>query len=703
MDIGVEDPVGWRFICVTLALAVGLGALTSSGCGGSTSQTDSLLIVPDDVSFLVRSRAGLPVGGATVYLIPASAVDTRPISAADVRDGTAEDRDEPLEDAVRLRGGTFLQAVTGADGRARITGMPAGRYFWLAVPGPGDVEHLPGGTSGRYARDHYVFAGTQVDLFLSSRPGDGATYLGSSTCLTCHAEQAVTARHAHKLALAQPGSFTAQQDASLYPQFADGWGGFVPAVAPEGGTAVHFADFDAGRGQDVFLASQADPSPGATVALRAWLWRDLGDGKAKITLRNVANPADPRNGAPGFTLEVPLTYGGAISKQAYLVRVPGRQGLYPLFQYHLAGIEGRFDATRRRYRDLDVSAFWDPALQLLKDPPLDATFEARCAACHFTGYEAFAGPGGERLARAVADPAGVLDIDGNAQRDELNVGCESCHGPGSEHATWAANAASAPYAGRYIVSPEDLSPSRQLLLCGRCHDRVVGAGTVPGEAPLDALDRMPAAGISRAAFLAQHVTVKGPAAQDLWSDGIHARTEHHQAADFLRSPKYRNDRILVTCQDCHATHGEATALHHLLFDHTDPASLLCFRCHNLDHLGHMQATTGSMHAGVGTVCSRCHMPSTARGGAGIPGFQFAPLTGTAADAGRIYYRNDRASHLFAPLPRTTHPDVTGVVPIDAMPIPYTDGCGTNCHDPSGLPVAPSVLLEALSVGAPPAR
>lgn len=686
-----------------MVLALGLGVVTAGGCGGGTNQTDSLFIVPTEVSFLVRNRAGLPVPGATVYLVPASAIDTRPISAEDVRDGGAEDRDEPLEDAVRLQGAAFLRGTTGADGRVLITGLSAGRYFWLAVPDAGDLEHLPGGTGGRFARDHQVFAGTQVDLVLSSRPSDSAHYLGSSTCLACHAEQAMTARHAHKVGLAQPGTFTSQQDPSLYPQITAGWGAFVQAATPEGGTAVHFADFDAGRGQDAFLASRADPSPGAAVALRAWLWRDLADGKAKITLRNVANPADPRNGPPGFTLEVPLTYGGAISKQAYLVRVPGRQGLYPLFQYHLAGVEGRHDATRRAYRDLDVSAFWDPATQTLKDPPLDGTFEARCAGCHFTGHEAFTGPGGERLARAVADPAGVLDVDGNGQRDEVNIGCESCHGPGSEHATWAANAANAASGARFIVSPEDLSPSRQLLLCGRCHDRVVGAGTVPGEAPLDALDRMPLPGLSRAAFLAQHVTVKGPSTQDLWSDGTYARTEHHQAADFLRSSKYRNDRILVTCQDCHATHGEATAQHQLLFDHTSPTGLLCFRCHNLDHLGHMQATTGSLHAGVGTHCYRCHMPSTAQGGAGTPGFQLGPLTGTALDADRLYYRNDRSSHAFAPLPRTTHPDVAGQVPMQAMPIPYTDGCGTGCHDPSGLPLAPSVLLETLRVGLPAAR
>jgi cytochrome c553 len=400
---------------------------------------------------------------------------------------------------------------------------------------------------------------------------------------------------------------------------------------------------------------------------------------------------------------VPLTYGGAISKQAFLVRVPGRQGLYPLFQYHLAGKDARYDLTRRDYRDFDVSAFWDAGAQLLRDPAPDTTFEARCAGCHFTGYEAFAGSGGERLARAVSDPAGAFDIDGDSQPDEINIGCESCHGPGSQHVSWAANPANAPHAARYIVAPEHLSPSRQLMICSRCHDQVVGAGTVPSEAPLDAQDKMPVAGISRAAFLASHVTVKGPAPTNLWSQGNYSRTEHHQAADFLRSPKYRNDRILVTCQDCHSNHGEARALHQLLHDHTDPASLLCFRCHNLDHLDHMQTTTGSTHAGIGTVCARCHMPATARGGAGTPGIQFGPLTGTVADDDLIYYRGDRTSHLFGALPRRAHPDVAGEQPTRAMPIPFTDGCGQGCHDATPLPFSARTLVKPLEIGPPDAR
>ena len=59
-----------------------------------------------------------------------------------------------------------------------------------------------------------------------------------------------------------------------------------------------------------------------------------------------------------------------------------------------------------------------------------------------------------------------------------------------------------------------------------------------------------------------------------------------------------------------------------------------------------------------------------------------PPTGTDADATTAYYENDISSHVFD-VPRKNNVGVAGVSPIKAMPIPYTQQCGT-CHDPSQL-------------------
>ncbi len=223
------------------------------------------------------------------------------------------------------------------------------------------------------------------------------------------------------------------------------------------------------------------------------------------------------------------------------------------------------------------------------------------------------------------------------------------------------------------------------MLCARCHDRFVGNGPVASEAPLDSAGKMALPGIGRHDFLAAFVTQKGPAASDLWSDDLFSVHEHQQASDLLKSTKHRNDRILVTCGDCHRSHGFATFEHQLNHDKTDATGPLCFRCHNLDHFQHMIQNTGTVHAGANTYCTRCHMANTAQAGAGVFGILLQPPSGTPAEDDTIYYQNDRSSHLFLAVPRKTRPDVSGQKPVDAMPIPYTDQCGTNCHDPSLLP------------------
>src|SRR6185503_1773208 len=63
------------------------------------------------------SPSGHPVAGATVHLVPTSAIDvTTPITASAVYAPPfpAEAVDEPLEDTIRLKGASFPRATTDA-------------------------------------------------------------------------------------------------------------------------------------------------------------------------------------------------------------------------------------------------------------------------------------------------------------------------------------------------------------------------------------------------------------------------------------------------------------------------------------------------------------------------------------------------------------------------------------------------------------
>jgi hypothetical protein len=79
------------------------------------------------------------------------------------------------------------------------------------------------------------------------------------------------------------------------------------------------------------------------------------------------------------------------------------------------------------------------------------TWEGQCATCHVTGYK-------------------VVEVD-EASRAvkkwdyaEKNVGCQSCHGPGSKHV--------ASQEARDIFNPKNASLTESSKVCGYCHIRV---------------------------------------------------------------------------------------------------------------------------------------------------------------------------------------------------------------------------------------
>jgi len=659
---------------------VPLALLTSCGGGSSGGGAFNLVTVS------VVNHYGAGIVGATVYLVPATDVDQTPFDAQDVLDGVSEAYDEPLEDAIRLNGAGYLQAVTGANGKALITGLVEGKYFFFAMPAATDTEHLPGGSLSRVSQDWTEFRGTTVEVTLTGSPSATADYVGTSTCLVCHASYASEAKHAHKLGFAVPGQLAALQDISRYPEYTDNWDAFTPAANYMGGTEVWYSDFDPTRGFDKFKTSMTDPTGlGETVYVKAYLWQDTTDNnKYKLTLENIINPF-PADAMSPWTVEVKLTYGGAVYKQRNLVAITGRKGLYPLLQYQTDGDDSRYDRTRKVFRDYHLDWYWDKTNQLLQLPANTKNFDGNCTGCHATGFERYQDPGTlEYLTHAVDDAAGAFDIDGDGSLDEINVGCEVCHGPGSDHQIWAADPVNAGMQARYIVEPELLSASRESLICGRCHDRVSGQGPVINDEPLNAAGLMPLPGIGREAYLASYVTRNGPKTSSMWGDEIHSKSHHQQYSDLIKSPMHRNDRILTTCTNCHEIHGNAPFEHHLKSDPNDPESMLCASCHAMDLSAHMIKETGATHAGNQTSCTDCHMTKAAKTGAGGYEALLGAPTGTASDPSITYFTNDITSHLFLSIPKKDHVNVAGVVPGSAMPIPYTNACGTGCHTVSGL-------------------
>jgi hypothetical protein len=174
---------------------------------------------------------------------------------------------------------------------------------------------------------------------------------------------------------------------------------------------------------------------------------------------------------------------------------------------------------------------------------------------------------------------------------------------------------------------------------------------------------------------------------NIWPDDVHSNKPHQQYSDFLKSKMYRNDRILVTCSDCHDMHGNTPYPRWLIHDPSNAASPLCQRCHPVNVLTHMETKLNAKMKGAITRCVDCHMPGTANTGGIAGGFgrmiKTPPYASAQEEEANAYWESPLKSHVFD-VPLKTNVAVAGVPPGRAMPIPYTSSCGT-CHMVNELP------------------
>jgi hypothetical protein len=285
-------------------------------------------------------------------------------------------------------------------------------------------------------------------------------------------------------------------------------------------------------------------------------------------------------------------------------------GVKPLQQYLIAFADGRMQA---------LSICWDtrpkeeggqrwfhlyPDERITHEDILHWTgpyqnWNDMCAECHSTNVK--------KNYRADTDRF-------DTQWSEIDVSCEACHGPGSEHVAWAETAAGkgkgAKGPGRPGATPAATSTGGNGLLvtfkepaewvldqrtgiavrsrprrshveietCARCHARrsVIGDDYVHGRPLLDT---------HRPALLAPPV---------FEVDG-QIKEEVYEYQSFLQSRMYAAG---VTCSDCHEPHRLTIS--------ADNA--VCARCHlpaRFDTRAHHFHAPGS----AGAQCAACHMPA----------------------------------------------------------------------------------------------
>ena len=262
-------------------------------------------------------------------------------------------------------------------------------------------------------------------------------------------------------------------------------------------------------------------------------------------------------------------------------------GVEPLQQYLLELPGGRLQA---------FGVAWDTGAQrwlhlqpedgIHHDDPLHWTsreynWNTMCADCHSTGVR----KGYDAQAKAYA-----------TEFAEISVGCEACHGPGSEHVAWASahtgehgaeDGWRKPPTGRGIMGLE--SQVEQLNSCAPCHSRrtQLADGFTPDQPLLD--------------YYLPALLEPG-----LYEADGQILDEVYVYGSFLQSRMH--DRG-VTCTDCHEAHAADLAAQ---------GNQLCTRCHN--QAGHPDFPTlppaaydtpgHHLHAAdsAGSQCVSCHMP-----------------------------------------------------------------------------------------------
>jgi predicted CXXCH cytochrome family protein len=181
------------------------------------------------------------------------------------------------------------------------------------------------------------------------------------------------------------------------------------------------------------------------------------------------------------------------------------------------------------------------------------------------------------------------------QVSEWNVGCERCHGPGSEHVAHASQ--------DNILNPAKMNYVAANDICVQCHSQGRPL-TNPIEGKYYDWPVGYRVGLKLADFWQLEEYKLGETTFTHFPDGT-AHKNRMQGNDFVQSVMYRRG---ITCSNCHDVHGTENYA-----QLREPADKLCLDCHgpmslNGPHTATLIEHTHHKADSPGSHCVACHMP-----------------------------------------------------------------------------------------------
>lgn len=232
----------------------------------------------------------------------------------------------------------------------------------------------------------------------------------------------------------------------------------------------------------------------------------------------------------------------------------------------------QWDVTHRQWRPYQVAPnadWWVPHYPATNDGRPTGPL---CDGCHSVNYDI--------RTKAVT---------------EWNVGCEKCHGPGSQHVTQPT--------ATNIVNPSRLDFVRANDTCIQCHSQGQPlANPIQGKYYDWPVGFQQGAALKDFWKLEEHT--RGETSFTHFPDGT-AHKNRMQGNDYVQSVMYRRG---VTCFSCHDVHGTGNNA-----DTVKRARDLCTTCHgpsspNGPHAATLEAHTHHAKGSAGSECVACHMP-----------------------------------------------------------------------------------------------